>query len=173
MGQVRGPRDEASPRRDVAHLLGSDREHELVLARGDRHRAGADRLHARAAERRHARDRPRGEVERLGHRGAGVAEQGRGQRLGGAEPRGFEVVLLDPGVGDRAARGLREQLEVAAAVEHSEPRRGRPDDRHLSGYRHGDTFQKYWTRPPPACSRRGTSRTCWPISTSSPAATWP
>ena len=127
----------AAAGRYVAHLLGSHGQHELVLSGGDRHRSGADRLHASAAEGRDARHRSRCEVDGLGHGGAGVAEQRRGQRLGGAEPRGLEVVLLDPGVGDRATGGLREQLEVAAVVEHPEPGRRRPDDRHLSGYRHG------------------------------------
>lgn len=112
-----------------------------MLAGGNRHRPRPHGLHPRAAEGRHARDRAGSEIQRLGDRGPGVAQQSGDDRLGGAQPGGLNVVLLHARVGHRAAGRLGQQLEVAAIVHDPEPRRGRADDRDLAGYRHGASFQ--------------------------------
>ncbi len=141
--------EERAARRDVAHLLRSDGEHEFGLARGDRHRPGSHRLHAGGAEVRDPGDRSRREAQRLGDRSSRVSDETRRLRLGRCQPCGVDVGHLDTGVPDRSEAGLGHEIQITRVVENAELGHGGADDRDVVRDRHQPvssssamTFQK-------------------------------
>ncbi len=161
---VHGLGHEAPPRRDLAHLLRSDRQDQVVLARGHRERRVPHRLDPGGAVGGHARDGDGKEIQRVGDEGAGIPLEAVEHRLVAAEPGRLELLRFDLGVG----QGLRDRLEhhigealVKVLTELDDPG---PDDRDFPAQSHAAlptlaaSFARRVRREPPLHYRRSGRR---------------
>jgi hypothetical protein len=122
--------NQARPRRDVAHLLDAEHEHDVVDAGGDRERRVADRVAAPGAGVLDPRDRLWEEAQRVGEARAGdrlAANQPAERRR---QPGSFESRRVDSPAGalETGAVGVARKLLVAGVEALAEGRHASGDD---------------------------------------------